>query len=210
MDIHSRKDYLKNKLLEEDTPQSPFDLFEKWYASALIKGIDEPYIMTLATVGNNGQPSARVVLLRKFNDEGFSFFTNYLSKKGQQLDQNNLGALLFFWQKLECQIRIEGKIIKTSEEESIEYFKGRPPGSRIGAWSSPQSSEIPSREYLENNYDEFLRKYIDKEIPRPENWGGYRLIPSLFEFWQGRENRLHDRIEYNLTSNGWKKRRLAP
>ena len=153
---------------------------------------------------------SRMVLLKEFTHEGFTFFTHYNSKKGRQIEQNPYGAILFPWNMLERQVRIEGKIEKVSPEKSDEYFQSRPEGSRIGAWTSPQSQEIPSREMLEDQENKFRKDFITTTIPRPPQWGGYCLVPDFFEFWQGRESRLHDRFEYYSEKESWKIRRLAP
>lgn len=166
--------------------------------------------MTLATSTFDGKPSARVMLLKDVSIEGFTFFTNYESKKGRQLLQNSYGALVFFWPELERQVRIEGKIKRTSDQQSDKYFKSRPEKSKIGAWASLQSQVIPSRKYLENLKSDFQEEFSGKTISRPPNWGGYTLIPTVIEFWQGRPNRLHDRIQYSFLNDQWVTERLAP
>ena len=167
--------------------------------------------MTLVTASSNGQPSARIVLLKEFDQRGFVFFTNYESRKGQELAENPQAALLFCWLELERQVRIEGRVERVSAEESLEYFQSRPKGSQIGAWASPQSRAIPGREVLEEKIQELTARYQNEEVlPLPPNWGGYRLRPQQVEFWQGRENRLHDRILYTHTGADWRLDRLAP
>ena len=205
-----RQEYSMNELIESKAKKSPFDQFKTWFNDAEASAINLPNAMILATTDNSLMASTRFVLLKVFDRKGFTFFTNYNSKKAQQIADNPQGSLLFPWNEIERQVRIEGKIEKVSEEESDEYFDTRPEGSRIGAWASPQSQVIPSREYLEKIDGDFRKNFETDYIPRPDHWGGYRLIPNLFEFWQGRENRLHDRLEYYLDGKEWKMRRLAP
>ena len=205
-----RTDYRKQKLNEEDTAAEPLPQFRKWWEEAVASEIDEVNAMTLATVSSAGQPSARIVLLKGLHNDGFVFFTNYESRKGNELALNNRAALVFFWKELERQVRIEGTIEKISDRESEEYFHSRPHESQIGAWSSPQSRTITSRDVLEKNVAENSSRFGQNEVERPLFWGGYILKPSLVEFWQGRSNRLHDRIEYIHENGGWIKRRLAP
>jgi pyridoxamine 5'-phosphate oxidase len=203
-ELHSRI------LAEEETEESPFDQFKIWYADASASDIHLPDAMILATTGKDLQTSARLVLLKKADEHGFTFFSNYHSKKARQIDENPRGSLLFPWHDMERQVRIEGLIEKVSERESDEYFSSRPVGSRIGAWASPQSKIIPSRRYLDEIEANLKKEFEADSIPRPPHWGGYRLIPVLFEFWQGRESRLHDRLEYILEKDTWKIHRLAP
>jgi len=205
-----RQDYRAAELAEADVDKSPILQFEKWFKQALDAQLYEPNVMTLATADLSGKPSARVLLLKEFDEKGFVFYTNYASAKGKQLDENPQAAMVFFWAELERQVRIEGSISKVSEEASSAYFHSRPKGSQIGATASPQSAEIPSREMLENRVKALTSEYSEKEIPRPEHWGGYVLQPSHIEFWQGRPSRLHDRITYNLVDGIWKISRLAP
>jgi pyridoxamine 5'-phosphate oxidase len=172
--------------------------------------IKEPTAMVLSTVGNNNQPSSRMVLLKEIKDDGFIFYTNYDSKKGHQISENHFGSLLFYWPELEKQIRIEGRIEKASEEISEEYYLARSAKRRIGAWASPQSQEIPNRKFLEDKQAKYETEFEGKSPKRPDNWGGYVLTPYIIEFWLGRPNRLHDRIEYYLDGSEWKLRRLAP
>ncbi len=198
-----------NELRKSKVDKNPFKQFEIWYDVILKSGIKEPSAMTLATADKNGTPSARTVLLKGFDENGFLFFTNYGSRKGRELTENPDAELLFFWMDLQRQVRISGKAEKTSKEISAEYFKTRPLKSKLGAWASKQSEVIPDREYLEKKFNEFEKKFGD-DIPLPPNWGGFRLIPETFEFWQGRENRLHDRICYRKKNNKWEIERLAP
>ena len=205
-----RTDYTKHGLLEKDLAADPFTQFGRWFDQALSAHIDEPNAMTLATASLDGQPSARVVLLKGFDQNGFVFYSNYESRKGRELDQNNKATLLFFWSSLERQIRIEGVIEKVSVEESKQYFDSRPEGSRIGAWSSRQSASISSRDILEENFNKFSQSFAQQDIPLPPYWGGYRLKPHVFEFWQGRESRLHDRLRYRFADDRWHIDRLSP
>jgi pyridoxamine 5'-phosphate oxidase len=205
-----RKEYFHSQLNESELLDDPLLQFHFWLEEALGSSIEEPTAMVLSTVNKSLQPSSRIVLLKKVDESGFSFFTNYNSRKAQDLEVNPQAALLFPWNDIERQVRIEGTIEKVSEKESDEYFMHRPAGSKLGAWASPQSQEIPSREYLENLEIDLQKEFVANSIPRPPHWGGYRLIPHLYEFWQGRENRLHDRIEYILEKGKWIIRRLAP
>jgi pyridoxamine 5'-phosphate oxidase len=206
-----RKEYKKLQLHETEVAQNPFEQFQQWFTDALQSEIEEPNAMTLATASSDGKPSARIVLLKSFDETGFIFFTNYESKKGKQLFGNPFAALVFFWKELERQVRIEGTIVKISAQESDIYFDSRPPGSRIGAWASPQSAVLKNREELENKVKKAEVQFKGISPSRPSFWGGYRLKPNLFEFWQGRSNRLHDRIQYCLQQNTtWKIDRLAP
>ncbi|MBN1989110.1 MAG: pyridoxamine 5'-phosphate oxidase [Bacteroidales bacterium] len=205
-----RKEYLITQLNEDDVQSDPLKQFEQWLNEAVESNVNEPTAMTLATSTFEGKPSARVVLLKGVSPEGFSFFTNYDSKKGKQILQNPYGALVFFWPELERQVRIEGKIAKLTDKQSDEYFKTRPEGSKIGAWASPQSQVIPNRKYIENLKSDFHEEFSKRTIKRPPNWGGYVLAPTCIEFWQGRADRLHDRIQYTLTNGIWTIERLAP
>lgn len=205
-----RKDYRLKTLNEEDVAPSAIQQFSRWWNEAVASQIDEVNAMTLATATKDGIPSARIVLLKGFDEHGFTFFTNYSSAKGNTLEDNPKAALVFFWKELERQIRIEGNVEKIDGEDSDAYFNSRPPGSRIGAWASPQSQVIPSRHILEDNVAKYVEQFKDG-IPRPPHWGGYIVRPAKIEFWQGRSNRLHDRILYTLQpGNDWKIERLAP
>ncbi|HEX4372010.1 MAG TPA: pyridoxamine 5'-phosphate oxidase [Puia sp.] len=205
-----RKDYQLQKLSEESVADNPFLQFKTWWNEAVEAKIDEVNAMTLATASGESIPAARTVLLKAFDENGFIFFSNYDSNKGKQLQENPRACLVFFWKELERQIRITGTVSKTSGKESDDYFNSRPEGSRIGAWASPQSHIIASREWLEENEKEFRKKFDNEKLLRPENWGGYRVMPSVIEFWQGRTNRLHDRIQYSLLNSKWIIERLAP
>ncbi|WP_342644437.1 pyridoxamine 5'-phosphate oxidase [Mucilaginibacter sp. CSA2-8R] len=206
-----RQDYRASTLLENDAAANPIKQFEKWFDEALKAEIWEPNAMTLATATVNGMPSARIVLLKGFSDQGFAFYTNYLSRKGKELSKNPRAALIFNWGQLERQVRIEGTVEKLSKEQSEKYFHTRPVGSQLGALVSPQSQEIAGREVLENKWQQLEAEYQDKEIPKPNFWGGYIVKPQLIEFWQGRSSRLHDRLLYkNAGKNAWKIVRLAP
>ncbi len=206
-----RQDYKTAFLLEKDLEKIPYKQFEKWFTEAVKAKVLEPNAMTLATATKTGSPSARIVLLKDFDESGFVFFTNYNSNKGKQIEENPKVALVFFWGDLERQVRIEGDIEKISRQDSEEYFNSRPKGSQIGAHASPQSKVIPNRDFLEENLDNLTNEYFGKEIEKPDHWGGYRVIPNAFEFWQGRPNRLHDRILYSKMADGsWKTERLAP
>lgn len=205
-----RKDYKLRSLLEEDADIDPIQQFETWWNEAIKSNVEEPNAMTLATCNSDGKPAARMVLLKGFKKEGFIFFTNYNSRKGKELENNSQAALVFFWKELERQIRIEGKVEKLSDEESDDYFIIRPEQSRISAWSSPQSEVIKNREVLENYFIKYQQQFTDGTIVRPPHWGGYIVKPALIEFWQGRPNRLHDRLQYTLVDGKWKIERLAP
>lgn len=206
----TRRDYLKKKLNRETAKENPFEQFEIWFAEAIESRIFEPHAVTLATANREGMPSARVVLLRGFDEEGFTFFTNYDSRKGLDLAENPQACLLFYWAEIERQVRLEGLISKVSEEISDSYFATRPRESQIGAWVSPQSERIENREVLERRFAELTVEWEGREIPRPPNWGGYILQPQAFEFWQGRAGRLHDRLLYTKSETSWKIERLAP
>jgi pyridoxamine 5'-phosphate oxidase len=199
-----------NELNEGSINKNPFIQFTKWYESILNSNLNEPMAMMLSTADVNGNPSARIVLLKEIDNSGFVFYTNYESRKGKDLKENPKAALTFFWGEPQRQVRIEGRIEIISKETSKKYFSSRPRESQIGAWVSAQSSVIPNREFLENKFDELEEKFGNEEIPLPDCWGGYRVIPNYFEFWQGRENRLHDRICYKKENDEWKIYRLSP
>ena len=207
---NQRIDYTKNNFLEENNlPDNPFELFHGWYKVALDQVDKDPNAMILSTL-KDGRPRARVVLLKNLDEAGFTYFTNYDSAKVQETNLNENASLTFFWRGLERQIRVEGKVEKITKEESDEYFMSRPEGSRIGAWASPQSQEIKSRSEIEDYVQQIKNKFKGKEVTRPKNWGGLRLVPTYFEFWQGATSRLHDRIVYELVGGVWRKKRLAP
>ncbi|WP_020568451.1 pyridoxamine 5'-phosphate oxidase [Neolewinella persica] len=208
-----RVDYQIDELLESNAPENPFPLFDRWFTDAKNGGCLEPNAMVLATVTEQGTPAARVVLLKQVIADGFVFFTNYESRKGRELEAMPQAASVFNWLALQRQVRIEGRVVRATPERSTAYFQTRPKKSQIGAWVSPQSQEIPDRTFLENRQEEIEAQYADAEaLPRPENWGGYVIIPTLIEFWQGRSSRLHDRLVYQREAEGadWKRVRLAP
>jgi pyridoxamine 5'-phosphate oxidase len=205
-----RQDYRQQALLESQADPDPMRQFQQWFDQALAADLLEPNAMTLATVDASGQPSARIVLLKAIEPQGFTFFTNYIGRKGQELAANPKAALVFWWGELERQVRIEGNVAPISAEESDAYFHSRPIGSQLGAWASEQSRVIDNRDVLETRLAEFKTQYEGQVIPRPAHWGGYRLTPHAIEFWQGRSNRLHDRLLYTLVSDTWQRVRLAP
>lgn len=206
-----RKNYAQRSLSEADTDLNPLHLFDRWWQEAVNAQLDEVNAMTLATASTDGVPSARIVLLKGYSDEGFTFFTNYNSYKGKQLIENPKACLVFFWKELERQVRITGIVHKVSEEESDTYFHSRPLGSQIGASVSPQSQMIESREWLEEKYKQTEKELSGKNPSRPRHWGGFLVKPVVIEFWQGRSSRLHDRLEYSLEPGGnWVRVRLAP
>lgn len=206
-----RKDYRLQSLLEKDVDPNAMKQFDTWWQEAIHSAIDEVNAMTLATASADGVPSARIVLLKGYDEKGFVFFTNYESFKAKDLAENPRACLVFFWKELERQVRITGLVEKVSAEESDVYFNSRPQGSRIGAWVSPQSQVIKNREWLDERTKELTEKYTTEPLTRPPHWGGYRVKPICIEFWQGRASRLHDRIQYTLGEDGrWNIERLAP
>jgi len=209
---HARKEYEQDSLDESCVDRDPFRQFATWYDAAVAAGVPEPEAMTLSTATPDGRPSARIVLLRGFDARGFCFFTNYESRKGRELEANPHAALTFHWAALERQVRIEGRVERTTAAESDAYFTSRPSASRIGAWSSPQSAVIADRAALEQLFDRFRAEHPDDAaIPRPDHWGGYRLVPDRIEFWQGRPSRLHDRLRFSHeAADAWLIERLAP
>lgn len=204
-----RKNYSLQTLNESDVAADAIEQFTKWWNEAVNSEIDEVNAMTLATSTLAGKPSARIVLLKDYDENGFVFFTNYNSHKGHTLEDNPNAALTFFWKELERQVRIEGIAEKVTAAESDEYFYSRPIGSRVGAWASPQSSIIDGRTLLDENVEKYSKQF-GEDVPRPNFWGGYRIVPAAIEFWQGRSSRLHDRLLYTKTGNDWKIERLAP
>ena len=212
MDLQSaRNDYMRQRLDEKDLLQSPFDQFKKWFHEATAAEIPDANAMTLATATRDGHVSARIVLLKSFDEGGFCFFTNYESAKGNAIAENPNVALVFFWQLLERQVRVDGVASKMSTRDADDYFSKRPFASQIGAAASAQSSPIPSRSVLEKRFAELSAKYAGGVVPRPHHWGGYRVAPHTIEFWQGRSNRLHDRLVYRRNDRGgWIIERLSP
>ncbi|MFW6245412.1 MAG: pyridoxamine 5'-phosphate oxidase [Fibrobacterota bacterium] len=208
---HLRREYFGGPLRKQDTPPNPFSLFHQWFEEISVLKPEEVNAMILSTATKCAIPNVRTVLLKEFSSEGFSFFTNYRSRKGHELEENPNAAILFYWPEVFRQIRVEGRIRTIPAEESDLYFSTRPRGSRLAAWTSQQSSVIQSRDDLHTRAKELEKQYAGKPIPRPSYWGGYRLIPNLFEFWQGQPDRLHDRIVYRIDpKRNWVKQRLAP
>lgn len=205
-----RTNYMKFELSESSVQKDPFSQLSLWLNDAVSEKIQEPTAMILSTIDQHGNPESRVVLLKELKAEGLVFYTNYNSKKGQQLAENKHVSVVFFWPELERQIRIKGVAEKISENESEEYFQSRPIDSQLGAWASPQSQIIESRQILDENYSYCQEYFRNNELKKPPHWGGFLIRPEYFEFWQGRSNRLHDRIEFCLYENQWKIQRLAP
>ncbi|WP_080502593.1 pyridoxamine 5'-phosphate oxidase [Parachlamydia acanthamoebae] len=207
-----RREYAKLELRRKDLLANPVEQFHRWFQEAIKEEKTEPNAMTLSTANLAGRPSSRIVLLKYFDRQGFVFFTNLESRKARELQENPLGAINFFLNTLERQVNIEGSVVLLPSAESRDYFSNRPRASQIGAWASRQDVELKSREQLEQTYAQLLKQYEGQQIPLPPFWGGFRLIPSRFEFWQGRTNRLHDRFEYTfqLQQNQWEIRRLSP
>ncbi len=206
--VHHRKSYEKHSLEVEDLKATPHEMLEFWLSE--VEELHDFNTMVVSSVDASGQPHSRVVLLRGVNEDGLKFYTNYSSNKGQELELNNKVALNFFWPTVERQVRVEGELHKLSDAESDAYFNSRPRESQIGAWVSPQSSTIDSREVLNERFREFTDKFEGQSVPRPSNWGGYLIRPKYFEFWQGRPNRLHDRLTYTLVEGNWSIGRMAP
>ncbi|MFC5045702.1 pyridoxamine 5'-phosphate oxidase [Aquimarina hainanensis] len=207
-----RRSYEKGYLLEKDIPDTPLLLFEQWFKEVeSAGGVEEANAMTITTIGLDGFPKARIVLLKQYDEEGFVFYTNYNSEKGKAMAKNNQVCLSFFWPNLERQVIIKGVVQKTTEEKSTAYYRSRPRGSQLGAWASDQSDKIKSGEYLEKKLREFEKQFDGvEELPKPPYWGGYCVMPVSYEFWQGRPNRLHDRILFSKDGNDWKIDRLSP
>ena len=205
-----RQEYAAGSLNETNMPHNPMEVFNVWLDFAINSGLTEPNAMTVATATPDGKPSARVVLLKEVNDKGFVFFTNYMSRKGRELIVNPEVAIVFDWHDLERQVRVEGRAEKLSAEESEAYFNERPEDAKIGAWASPQSKIVKDREELEKHLEEIEEQFEDMQVHRPSHWGGYLIRPSVIEFWQGRPSRMHDRIVYYKTEEGWTMHRLAP
>ncbi len=207
-----RREYARAELTRDHVVDDPLEQFQAWFDEAQEAEVTEPNAMTLATAAPDGTPSARIVLLKGVDERGFRFFTNYDSRKGTELDQNPHASLVFWWPPLERQVRIEGTVERLPDDESTEYFRSRPRGSQFGAWASPQSRVVESREVLEDNLAEVKASYEDETVPRPAHWGGYVVRPTQIEFWQGRPNRLHDRLRYRRPEGeaDWTLERLAP
>jgi pyridoxamine 5'-phosphate oxidase len=205
-----REEYTRAGLRESDADPDPIEQFRGWFGEALAADLHEPNAMTLATATADGRPSARVVLLKGFDERGFVFYTNYGGRKSRELEANPRAALVFYWGELERQVRVEGRVSRVPDGESDAYFAGRPRGSQLGALASEQSRPVRDRGALERRLRELEGEYEGREVPRPAFWGGYRIEPETIEFWQGRENRLHDRLRYRRSEGGWKIERLQP
>ncbi|MEZ4904436.1 MAG: pyridoxamine 5'-phosphate oxidase [Spirosomataceae bacterium] len=207
---HLRKDYTLNGLDEQAILPCPIEQFDKWFEEALLAEVIEPNAMVISTINKEGYPQGRIVLLKDVDKNGFTFYTNYESQKGTELSIHPFAALTFWWAELERQVRIVGKVEKVSEAESDAYFAIRPRGSQLGAWASAQSKQIENREILTQKIAQLEVRFANQTIPRPPHWGGYRVVPSQIEFWQGRASRLHDRLRYVIENNEWKIERLSP
>ena len=205
-----RRDYQSASLDERSVDRDPHRQFAQWFHAAVAANVPEPNAMTLATVDDRGRPAARIVLLKDHDPRGFTFYSNFESRKGRELQAHPHAALVFFWVELERQIRIEGAVEQVDAATADAYFRKRPRASRLSAWASPQSAPVPDRATLDARFDEAQRRFPGEDIARPPHWGGYRVVPDAFEFWQGRTGRLHDRIEYRRDDTGWGVRRLAP
>ena len=205
-----RQDYREGILRKAEAPADPLELFALWMDDAIAADLPEPNAMTLATIGSDGRPAARIVLLKGVGPDGFRFFTNYDSRKGEELAAHPFAALVFLWLGLQRQVRVEGRVHRISGEESDAYFVSRPRGSRLGAWASPQSQSVSNREELEARLEAAEARFGEGDVPRPPNWGGYRLAADRIEFWQGRTSRLHDRLVYLFNEGKWERERLAP
>ncbi len=206
-----RKEYSKTDLDVRDVMKDPIDQFEKWFLEAVESKVPEANAMNLATVNSQGKPTSRIVLLKGIEDRKFTFYTNYQSQKGRELEENPACALTFFWPELERQVRIEGNALRVDEKKSVAYFQSRPRGSQVGAWSSPQSTVIESRQILDERAKKIEEKFEGLSVlPKPHQWGGFEIDPTMIEFWQGRPSRLHDRIQFVKIDGAWKIQRLAP
>ncbi len=209
--ITGRHDYEKASLDESAVAADPIAQFRAWFDQATAGGLPEPNAVTVSTASPEGRPSSRVVLMRGFDERGFVFYTNYRSRKGREIESNPFAAMCFFWQPMERQVRVEGRVERTTEAESDDYFRSRPTGSKLGAWVSNQSGVVPSRETLEAEMDAIQARFPGEDVPRPPHWGGFRVVPEAVEFWQGRRSRLHDRLVYRRSDDGgWRVERLAP
>jgi pyridoxamine 5'-phosphate oxidase len=206
----ARADYTRGGLTEDDLLPDPVAMFRRWYDDAHVAGLHEPNAMVVATVSAEGRPSVRTVLLKGVDERGFVFYTNYASRKGRDLEDNPAVALLFPWHDLQRQVRVEGTASQVSQQESEAYFASRPRGSQLGAWASPQSSEVDSRAELDQRYAAAEDRFAEGDVPLPPAWGGYRVAPETMEFWQGRRGRMHDRLVYSRVAEGWRTSRLAP